>query len=128
VGNRFSADGGASIAKILSRRLDIVSIALDGNAIDDDGAASIAIVMRTHPALQKVSLKTNRIGDRGLAAIAEGVRVSRSLKQLYLWGNRFEAGAAEAFYKVQKKLDALEAVDFGLYVVDDKPMIMQKGE
>ena len=88
----------------------------------------MAIVLRTHPAIERMSLRTNRIGDRGLSALAEGVRVSRSLRQLYLWGNRFEAGSADAFHRVSKKLEALEDTDFELYSVDGTWMVCQRNE
>jgi Ran GTPase-activating protein (RanGAP) involved in mRNA processing and transport len=127
-GNKLSMEGGASVARILSRRPDMVSISLNGNAIDDDGAAAMAIVLRTHPSLEKVALMTNRIGDRGLCALAEGVRVSRSLKQLYLWGNRFEDGAAEAFHKVSKKVATLDYIDFEVYQVDGKFNVCQRND
>lgn len=120
-GNRFSQDGGEILARLLERKQDFVALDVSNNRIRDVGASAIAKSICTHPRLQALYLEYNTIGETGLTALASAVESSRSLVALSLWGNDFSGASINAFYQIKHRLDVLQSVDFGLYLVDNQP-------
>lgn len=124
-GNRFSQDGGEILARLLERKQDFVALDVSNNRIRDVGASAIAKSICTHPRLQALYLEYNTIGETGLKALASAIESSQSLVALSLWGNDFSGTSIDAFYRIKPRLDMLQSVDFGLYLVDDQPSMYQ---
>eukprot|EP00796_Vickermania_ingenoplastis_P006467 gene6467-4655_t len=122
-GNRLSQDGGEMLARLLERKQDFIALDVSNNRIRDVGASAIAKSICTHPHLQGLYLENNTIGEKGLTTLASAIDSSRSLVALSLWGNDFSGDAIPAFYRIKDRLDVLQCVDFGLYLVDGEPAI-----
>jgi Ran GTPase-activating protein (RanGAP) involved in mRNA processing and transport len=119
-GNKIGVTGAESLASLLIRQGNLVSLNLSNNRICDDGAKAFGAALSNNKSLRSLNLRSNSIKDSGLVAIALGMQENSTLSELKLWGNDFDQDSCSEFLALcESRFDYFGVeVDFAPYVVD----------
>jgi len=119
-GNKIGVTGAESLASLLIRKGNIVSLNLANNRICDDGAKAFGAALANNKSLRALNLKSNSIKDSGLVSIALGMQENSTLSELRLWGNDFAQDSCNEYLALcESRFDYFGvSVDFAPYVVD----------